>query len=61
MAEAGAGTEDTTGLTETDTPTTARDLLLKVPPSPMDSMLMFLGLTFLRLCLTRRELFKHIR
>merc|ERR1739844_575558 len=45
MAEAGEGTEDTTGLTETDTATTARDLLLKVPPS-----------TFLRLCLTRRGL-----
>merc|ERR1711997_800684 len=56
MAEAGEGTEDTTGLTDTDTATTARDLLLKVPPSPMDSMLMFLGLNFLRLCLTRREL-----
>merc|ERR1712024_5802 len=45
MAEAGEGTEDTTGLTDTDTATTARDLLLKVPPS-----------TFLRLCLTRRGL-----
>merc|ERR1711997_30313 len=56
MAEAGEGTEDTTGLTDTDTATTARDLLLKVPPSPMDSMLMFLGLNFLRLCLTRRGL-----